>query len=261
MLLVATSLCLWKLPQKYINRNANSHYFKHQRGRKTSSLALTCHTRKKKQEQHYKKRPISVYYHWLVLLWHILSPLVTDSTSPQDTKGVFDVISSRKSSKPRFSTQRFSFFQHLYCLFWSPCLFSCASYARPLFLHITCLCSLPGRRTRSLDAIPDSFCVNAQFFALSCSSKNFPVCIKTKTTGSQLSLLICFKEQPTSEIAAMGTLSKDLGEHKCPAHDMGQHLQWIITQTPQRFLFLRLPTALHAIIQRLQCTLPQASER
>lgn len=117
MFLVATSLCLWKsyyplqkLSQKYVYRNANSHYFRHQRGRKTSLTAPTCNTPKMKQEQHYKKRPIAVYDHWLVLVWHILSPLVTDSTSPQNSKGVFDGISSRNSSKQSLKTLNPDFF-------------------------------------------------------------------------------------------------------------------------------------------------------
>lgn len=59
----------------------------------------------------------------------------------------------------------------------------------------------------------------------------------------------------------MGTLSKDLGEHKFPARDTSQHLQWIITQTLWRFLFLPLPTALHEVIQREQCSLSPASGR
>lgn len=197
VLLVATSLCLWKsyyslqkLSQKYVYRNANSHCFKHQRGRKASLLALTCITHKKKQEQHYKKRPIPVYYHRLALVWHVLSPWVTDSTSPQDTKGVFDAIPSRNSSKQplQIFNPDFSFFQDFYCLSSSLCLFSCPSCAKPLLLHVTRPCTLPGWRARSVDALPDGFCISVQFFALSCSNKNFPVCIKTKTTGSQLSL-------------------------------------------------------------------------
>lgn len=99
MLLVATSLCPWKSSQKYIYRKADSHYFKHQRRRKTSLTALTCNAHKKKQEHHHKKRPMPVYYHWLVLVWHILSPSVTGSTNPQDTKRAFDAISSRNSPK------------------------------------------------------------------------------------------------------------------------------------------------------------------
>lgn len=193
MLLVATSLLSLemilfpsKLPQKYVYRNANSHHFKHQRGRKTSLPALTCNTGKKKREQHYKKRPVPVYYPgwcWsgtLFPLWS-LTQQVPKTPNKYLMASPLEILPNNPC---RFSLQTVFFFQDLYCLFWSPWLFSCPSYAKPLLLHVTHLCILPGWRTRSLDPIPHGFCVSVQFFALSCSNKNFPVCTKTKVHSS-----------------------------------------------------------------------------
>lgn len=79
----------------------------------------------------------------------------------------------------------FFYFKDLYCLFSSPYPFSCPLYAKPLLLHVILLCILSRWENQIHRCYPRWLLCKYTIFSLSCSNKNFPVCIKNKTTGSQ----------------------------------------------------------------------------
>lgn len=120
MLLVATSLCLWKLyyslpklSQKYVYRNANSHYFKHQRGRKTSLLALIeslTRRNKNKSTRRGQYHCITTGWCWygtFFLLWSLTRQ------APKTPKEYLMVspLEILPNNPCRFSTQTFHFFR------------------------------------------------------------------------------------------------------------------------------------------------------
>lgn len=97
------------------------------------------------------------------------------------------VICSRNSSNQSLKILKPAFFcfKDLYCLFCSPYPFSCHSYAQALLLYVRILCILPRWENQKCRCYPRWLLYKYTIFSLSCSNENFPVCIRTKTTGSQ----------------------------------------------------------------------------
>lgn len=125
------------------------------------------------------------------LAWHILFAFSHSlKKSSRDKSGVrwLSVLEILPISLWRFWNQRFS-------------VLKASIVSSAVLIHLTvthmpnhCSCtsqffvSFQDGRTRNVDAIPDDFCKSIHFFSLSCSNKNFPVCIRTKTTGSRFSI-------------------------------------------------------------------------
>lgn len=107
---------------------------------------------------------------------------------PERQKGCLMLISSGNSSNPFLNILNTVFFcfKDPYCLF-SPS-FHCPSCAKSPLLHVILLCIVLRGEKRKCRCHPSRLLSKYTIFPLSCSHKNYPVCIKNKTTCSQLSI-------------------------------------------------------------------------